>query len=52
MAIRVTMQESELMEELQAKLGEANIEIVFDEDENKTVESKKDEDEDSEEEEE
>lgn len=45
MAIRVTMQESQVMEELQAKLGEANIEIVFDEDENKTVEPKKDEEE-------
>lgn len=51
MAIRVTMQESEIMEELQAKLGEANIEIVFDEDENKTLEPKKEEEEEQEEEE-
>lgn len=51
MAIRVTMQESEIMEELQAKLGEANIEIVFDEDENKTLEPKKEEEEEQEEDE-
>lgn len=51
MAIKVTMQESQLMEELQAKLGEANIEIVFDEDDAKVVNPKKD-DEDNEDDEE
>ncbi len=45
MAIRVTMQENELMQELQAKLGEANIELVFDEDDVKVVEPKKDDEE-------
>lgn len=51
MAIRVTMQESQMMEELQAKLGEANIEIVFDEEEDKILEPKKDEEDEEQEEE-
>lgn len=50
MAIRVTMQENQIMEELQAKLGEANIEIVFDEEETKAVEQKEENEEDEEDE--
>lgn len=49
MAIRATMQENEIMAELQAKLGEANIEIVFDSEDDQIIELNNEEDKEEEE---